>query len=101
MWFAKPSCDKCSGPLLRDDGREEFKLTDPFWRRIKGHGQTICLDCVEARLGRELKFADFAVSILNASDRLDTPRLALRKLRLMGGHFGRSWRRMLAAISCS
>lgn len=92
------NCEKCAAPVDRIEGLELFKLREPLYRRIKCKGNCVCLDCVEARLGRQLAFRDFAAyAAVNATDIWDTPRLALRKLPPRGRTF---WKKLADNANC-
>lgn len=60
------ACDNCGwGPMLKN----------PLWTKIAREAKYLCFDCMEERLGRELKTDDFTDCSMN-----------VRRLRYCGGH---------------
>jgi hypothetical protein len=61
--YACEGCRRCCHEL-----GEWFMLMDHLWRIVAGEGEVLCVGCVEARLGRELKLADFAQVPVNMEE---------------------------------
>jgi hypothetical protein len=55
-------CQQCKGP------NDPYMLTFPLWQELTTREERrgfLCLDCVEIRLGRQLKLEDFLDAPIN------------------------------------
>lgn len=79
-------CADCNMDTAPKSGNEYYAVVNEIWQTAKGGDCILCIGCLEARLNRELKPADFSHAAINfifpQSDRLAARFLTPRRVWL-------------------
>lgn len=58
-------CKDCGMNTAPMAGNEYYAVTDEVWKAGKGRRHVLCIGCLETRIGRKLKGADFPMLSIN------------------------------------